>query len=106
MIKRDSVSKSCDVYSYGIFLWELVTQQQPFSDVRPQFLVMNQVLEGKVGNYLFHLNTFFDSCYSLRHHCRRAGLRGATDVTSLVKTTLLLYSDIMTYNIHTGTELE
>jgi len=58
MIKRDSVSKSCDVYSYGIFLWELVTQQQPFSDVRPQFLVMNQVLEGKVGNYLFRLNTF------------------------------------------------
>ena len=48
MMKRSPVSKSCDIYSYGIFLWELVTLQQPFSDVFPPFLVMNEVMEGRV----------------------------------------------------------
>jgi len=43
------VSKLCDVYSFGIFLWELITQQQPFSDVIPKFKVMAKVADGEVG---------------------------------------------------------
>ena len=45
---RDPVSKLCDVYSYGIFLWELLTHQQPFSDVFPTSMVMNEVVAGEV----------------------------------------------------------
>ena len=43
------MSKLCDVYSFGIFLWELITQQQPFSDVKPKFKVMAKVGDGEVG---------------------------------------------------------
>jgi len=49
MMKRDPVSKMCDVYSYGIFVWELVTRELPFSNVFPQFMVMNKVVLGEVG---------------------------------------------------------
>ena len=49
MMQREPVSKLCDVYSYGIFLWELLTQQQPFADVFPSFMVMPKVLAGEVS---------------------------------------------------------
>jgi len=50
MMNRDPVSKLCDVYSYGgIFVWELVTLKQPFSDVFPPFMVMPKVAAGEVG---------------------------------------------------------
>ena len=48
MMQKEPVSKLCDVYSYGIFLWELLTQQQPFADVFPSFMVMTKVLAGEV----------------------------------------------------------
>jgi len=50
MMQREPLSKLCDVYSYGIFLWELLTQQQPFADVFPSFMVMTKVLAGEVRN--------------------------------------------------------
>jgi len=49
MMQRDPVSKLCDVYSFGIFVWELVTRKQPFSDVFPPFMVMTKVAAGEVG---------------------------------------------------------
>ena len=49
MMEGVPVSKSCDVYSYGIFVWELVTQELPFSDVKPPFMVMPRVMAGEVG---------------------------------------------------------
>ena len=49
MLRREKVSKSCDVYSYGVLLFEIATQQQPFPDVLP-VLVPGMTMEGKVGD--------------------------------------------------------
>ena len=48
MLKRGKVSKSCDVYSYGVLLFEVVTQQVPFHDV-PPFMAGVMAMDGKVG---------------------------------------------------------
>jgi len=45
---REPVSKSCDIYSYGIVLWEIVTQQVPFSGMQ-YFEIMKKVAAGEVG---------------------------------------------------------
>jgi len=50
MVRRDPVSKSCDVYSYGIFAWEIITQKKPFSDVI-EFELPQKVAAGEVGIY-------------------------------------------------------
>ena len=42
------VSKLCDVYSYGILLWEVITFQQPFAD-SICFLVPQKVMDGEVS---------------------------------------------------------
>ena len=49
MLQREKVSKSCDVYSYGVLLFEIATQQQPVPDVLP-VLVPAMTMEGKVGD--------------------------------------------------------
>jgi len=52
MIRREPVSTSCDVYSYGIFAWEIVTKKKPFSDVK-EYMVPMKVAEGEVGMIAF-----------------------------------------------------
>ena len=49
MLERNEVSKSCDVYSYGVLLFEIATQQKPFPDVRP-YEIPDMTLAGKVGD--------------------------------------------------------
>jgi len=48
MLEREEVSKSCDVYSYGILLWAIITHKVPFEDVL-YYLVPPKVLEGEVS---------------------------------------------------------
>lgn len=40
VIKSEKYSKSCDVYSYGVVLWELVTHGKPYPDEFPLRIVM------------------------------------------------------------------
>ena len=47
MLRREKVSKSCDVYSYAVLLFEIATQQKPFAEVVP-IMVPTLVAEGKV----------------------------------------------------------
>jgi len=49
MIRKDPTSKACDVYSFGIFLWEILTRKEPFPDVI-QFALLQKVLDGMVGH--------------------------------------------------------
>ena len=49
MLQREEVSKSCDVYSYSVLLFEMATQQMPFPDVLP-LLVPSMTMDGKVGD--------------------------------------------------------
>ena len=49
MLERKKVSKSCDVYSYGVLLFEIATQQKPFHDVRP-YEIPGMTVAGKVGD--------------------------------------------------------
>ena len=73
MINRKEVSKLCDVYSYGTFLWELVTQQLPYSDVSPPWMVMKKVSEGEVGGLKFILNFCLHRILAIQW---ASGLRG------------------------------
>ena len=49
MLRREKVSKSCDVYSYAVLLFEIATQELPFPDVLP-IMVPAMILDGKVGD--------------------------------------------------------
>ena len=49
MLQREKVSKSCDVYSYGVLLFEIATQQKPFHDVLP-YEIPDMTVAGKVGD--------------------------------------------------------
>ena len=49
ILRRDPASKSCDVYSFGVLLYELVTQQIPFADIVP-VMIPSKIAEGKVSD--------------------------------------------------------
>ena len=49
MLRREEVSKSCDVYSYGVLVFEIATQQVPFPDILP-IVAAVMTMEGKVGH--------------------------------------------------------
>ena len=47
MIKGEDISISCDVYSYGMVLFEILTLQLPFEDVG-HYMVAGEVVKGVV----------------------------------------------------------
>lgn len=53
VVRRESVSKKSDVYSYGIIVWEVITQEVPFSEV-VSYALPFKVAEGEVGNSNIH----------------------------------------------------
>jgi len=62
MIRKDPASKACDVYSFGIFLWEILTWKEPFPDVI-QFTLLQRVLDGMVGHIwlYFHCDKYYNT---------------------------------------------
>ena len=52
VLQSQTISKQCDVYSYGIVLWELLTHKLPFEDVS-NYAVTKKVVEDKeVSNFM------------------------------------------------------
>ena len=49
VIKREGVSLSCDVFSYAIILWEIITLQKPFSDIAPSLVPYEISVNNKVS---------------------------------------------------------
>ncbi len=46
VIRSEVVTEQCDVWSFGVILWELITQQVPYADMEPYavfWLVASQV---------------------------------------------------------------
>ena len=67
MVRREPVSKAADVYSYGILLWEIITQKVPFSWVN-SYEVPAKVAAGEVK--MASLNNLNLPCSSTRHHLK------------------------------------
>jgi len=63
MLERKDVSKSCDVYSYGILLWAIITHKEPFTDVSYVFLP-SKVLQGEVSYFYSQLSYVVRAHYS------------------------------------------
>ena len=51
VLKGVKVSLSCDVFSYGMVLFEIFKQEVPFAGIH-DIKVANMILEGKVGFYM------------------------------------------------------
>ncbi|GAM19984.1 hypothetical protein SAMD00019534_031590, partial [Acytostelium subglobosum LB1] len=47
VIRGDVYSEKCDVYSYGIILWEMLTRRLPYEDVVFNCEIERQVLKGR-----------------------------------------------------------
>ena len=51
IIESKPISKQCDVYSYGIVVWELLTHKIPFEDVTDLLQIYQRVaLNKEVGD--------------------------------------------------------
>ena len=50
VLKGEEVSLTCDVFSYGMVLFEFFKQEVPFADIY-DVKVIGMILEGKVGCY-------------------------------------------------------
>ena len=48
VLKGEKVSLSCDVFSYGMVLFEVFKHELPFASVY-EIKIANMILEGKVG---------------------------------------------------------
>ena len=52
MLENKPISKQCDVYSYGIVVWELLTHKIPFEEAGTDHdLYKMVVMEKKVSAY-------------------------------------------------------
>ena len=53
VIENKPISKQCDVYSYGIVVWELLTHKIPFEDVPDLLGICQRVVSCKeVGDHV------------------------------------------------------
>ena len=49
VLKGEKVSLACDVFSYGMVLFEIFKQEIPFADIHDIVKVISMISEGKVG---------------------------------------------------------
>ena len=47
VLENKPISKQCDVYSYGIVVWELLTHKIPFEDVTDLLQIYQRVAINK-----------------------------------------------------------
>ena len=48
VIKQEQYCETCDVFSYGTVVWELVTYEVPFEGLNAEFSIMTAITTGKV----------------------------------------------------------
>ena len=51
VLENKPTSKQCDVYSYGIVVWELLTHKIPFEDVTDVLDLCKNVAMVSIGNH-------------------------------------------------------
>ena len=47
VLQNKPISKQCDVYSYAIVVWELLTHKIPFEDITDSFKIGLKVVANK-----------------------------------------------------------
>ena len=62
VLKGEKVSLACDVFSYGMVLFEIFKQEIPFADIHDIVKVISMISEGKVGCQLLAL-LMHGTCY-------------------------------------------
>lgn len=55
VFEGSTYTEKCDVFSWGIILWEVLSREQPFKNIELAFGIMWSVHKGK----LFITNLFF-----------------------------------------------
>ena len=57
-MKGEPVSLSCDVFSYGMLLYEILTGELPFADAKSDVFVGSKIMSGEVRMPLYILSAY------------------------------------------------
>lgn len=59
VFEGSTYTEKCDVFSWGIILWEVISREQPFKNIELAFGIMWSVHKGNNSYQNNHFNFFF-----------------------------------------------